>query len=246
MNRAIPLNKWLQFPDFSLWKGRMSEKGFVALFVFCGACYYLSYARIGINPDVEGQFLLSSVGVLEGRWPTADMLPSYGLLYCGLAVFFKLFGVTVYTERMFLIVVLLLTALLAYYVARRVLPFRWAVIPPIVYILLPGLWHKVFFIFALLLPVAGLFLWLSRDRLADGLHCRPAHRSWICHSLGIGVARVCSWSRAGLFACARGEVIRPGQLPETQASECTFVFWLLQRLCIRSSHRYADCLLGRR
>jgi hypothetical protein len=160
---AIAFQEQLRIPElFASKKVWVEWCGLVLLVVF-GAIYYWSYAKYGLDPDVEGQLLLSSASVLDGRWPTADFLPSYGLLYCGLAVFFKLFGITVLTERIFLIVLLLATGLLAYFIARQVMPARWAAVPPLLYILVPGMWHKVFFIFSLLVAVAGMFLWLRRD-----------------------------------------------------------------------------------
>jgi hypothetical protein len=168
---------------------RMDARRLGFLLLVLSAAYYLCYAEYGVDLDDEGLLLEHSANVLSGQWPIADLFPSYSPgMYWGLAVFFNLFDTTIMVERFYLILILVVCGQLIYYIARQFLSPTVALIPSLTFALAPGPWYKIFFHFALLLPVAGLFNWLRRE---TGLAA-------FIGGLGAGAAFVIRWEAAAL------------------------------------------------
>jgi hypothetical protein len=166
---------------------RISETEIALLLLAVSAGYYLSYAQFGVDITDEGELLNGALSALSGQWPIADFVSSYPPgMYWGLAIFFKVLGTSVFAERIYLVVVLLLSGQLLYYVARQVLSPWIAVIPTFAYVLAPGPWYKVFFLFALLLPVAALVRWHR---------CRTRRTAFIA-GICTGIAVVIRWEAA--------------------------------------------------
>jgi hypothetical protein len=135
-------------------------------FLLCASLfYYLSYFNYGIDLDDEGFLLLNASSILLGQWPMADFFSYQPLSYFLLAGCFRLLGDTVFTERLFLIVMLLFNVALVYYCARRVVDWRWAFLPAAFYAVAPGPWYKVFFISHMLLCCGSVLWFLDRPGL---------------------------------------------------------------------------------
>jgi len=122
--------------------------------------YYLGHFSCGIDLDDEGYVLANAQSVLQGGWPIADFFSYPPLASWLLAAFFAAFGESVLVERAMLMVLLLVNVALVFWCARRALPGPWAFAVACLYAFAPGPWYKVFFIFHLLLILAGT-LWLA-------------------------------------------------------------------------------------
>jgi hypothetical protein len=127
--------------------------------------YYLTYFNYGIDLDDEGYLLLNAASILHGQWPVADFFSYEPLSYFLLALFFKVFGNSVLTERLLLVGLILINIKLIHYCATKVIPPAWAWMPAAVYAFAPGPWYKVFFISHSLLSLAALLYFLERPGL---------------------------------------------------------------------------------
>ncbi|HEU5018865.1 MAG TPA: hypothetical protein VFT69_12950 [Pseudolabrys sp.] len=136
------------------------------LFACAVLLYYGLSFNYGIDLDDEGLLIGGAAAINAGKFPIADFYSYQPWMYFSLAGFFRLFGTTLITERVFLIVLLLASSLCVLWLARQVLPAGPSLIPAVFYAAAPGAWYKVFFIFHLLLVLATLFLFNARPRPA--------------------------------------------------------------------------------
>ena len=168
--------------------------------------YYLTFFNYGIDLDDEGYLLLNATSILHGQWPVADFF-SYGpLSYFLLALFFKVLGNNVLTERVVLMALILLNVGLIHYCAKKLLPASWAWLAAAAYGFAPGPWYKVFFISHLLLSLAALLYFLEdpgpRRAFLFGFTGGVAAISRIEAGavtvvLGVGLLGVCAWLDSG-------------------------------------------------
>ena len=114
----------------------------------------------------EGFLLLGATSILHGQWPMADFFSYQPLSYFFLATFFKLFGNSVFTERLALMGLILINVWMIEYCALKLLPSAWAWMPAAVYAFAPGPWYKVFFISHLLLSLVTVLYLLERPSVA--------------------------------------------------------------------------------
>ena len=131
-----------------------------------GFSYYLSYFNYGIRLSDEGFLVDGAERVLRGQLPISDFISYTPGSYFLLALLFGLFGVNLLVSRFMEICFLLINGLLMFYIGRRLMPSRWALIPSFVLILFPGPWYKVFFAFGLLLPLIALLRFLEKKARA--------------------------------------------------------------------------------
>ena len=124
--------------------------------------YYLTYFNYGIDLDDEGFLLVNATDILHGLWPMADFFSYQPLSYFLLALFFKILGDGVFSERLLLLILLLINIRLIYYSASRLLPLSWALLPAAVYAFAPGPWYKVFFISHILISLAATLHFIER------------------------------------------------------------------------------------
>ncbi len=124
--------------------------------------YYLTYFNYGLDLDDEGFLLLNASSILKGQWPMADFFSYQPLSYFLLALFFKILGEGVITERIMLVALILANICLIHYCARRVLSPGWAWLPVAIYAFAPGPWYKVFFISHMLICLAALIHFIER------------------------------------------------------------------------------------
>ncbi len=90
------------------------------LFVLAALIYLYPFLRLAPGANDEGEFLYDAVRVVQGQVPVRDFFEAMapGTFYW-LALFYKLFGVTWAASRIALLVTSLSTAILLYYLARR-------------------------------------------------------------------------------------------------------------------------------
>ena len=132
--------------------------------------YFLTFFNCGLDLDDEGFLLFNASSVLHGQWPMADYFSYQPLSYFLLALFFRLLGEGVLTERIMLMMLILTNVWLVFYCARRVIPLTRAWLPALMYAFAPGPWYKVFFIWHLLLSLAALIYFIGRpNALRAGL-----------------------------------------------------------------------------
>lgn len=137
----------------------------LAALLVASLLYYLTYFNYGLDLDDEGFLLFNAASVLEGQWPLADFFSYAPLSYWLLALFFKLFGNGVFSERLLLLLLIFQNIALIYYCAGRILPRIWALLPAAIYACAPGPWYKVFFIWVVLVGLAATLHFAQRPGL---------------------------------------------------------------------------------
>ncbi len=133
-----------------------------SLIALLGFCYYMTYINYGIRVSDEGFLVDGAERVLRGQLPMSDFMSYPPGSYFLLALLFKLFGVNLLISRFMEMGFLLINGLMMFYIGKRLMPSRWALIPSFILILFPGPWYKVFFTFGLLLPLITLIRFLEK------------------------------------------------------------------------------------
>jgi len=143
---------------------KLSQKGWIYPLVItvAGFCYYISFYNYGINLGDEGYIVYGSARVLRGQLPVSDFMSYPPGSYFLLAIFFKLFGESLLVSRFMEMTFLVIDGILTFYIGKRLMPERWALVPSFILIAFPGFWHKVFLTFSLLLPLVMLLRFLER------------------------------------------------------------------------------------
>jgi hypothetical protein len=117
-----------------------------ALAVFVLAMvYFSSYAEYGLAYD-EGYLLDGVEKLMDGQLIYRDFHHTYapGRFYLVAAVF-KVFGKNLLAERYVFVVLEALKCMLAFLIVREVTGSRLALLAPLLVVIAPGPWHKVFF-----------------------------------------------------------------------------------------------------
>lgn len=141
----------------------LKEKWIYSLsIVILGFCYYISFFNYGISLGDEGFFVYGAERVLQGRLPMSDFTSYPPGSYFLLALFFKVFGVTLVVSRAMEMAFLLINGLMMFYIGKRLMAKKLALMPSFILILFPGFWHKVFLTFGLLLTIITLFRLLEK------------------------------------------------------------------------------------
>ena len=143
------------------------------IFALCASLYILPLMRLYWLGTDEGTLDYGAVRILHGQVFTRDFFEAIGPgTFYWLAGFFKVFGVSFLTTRICLFLTSLGTALLMYYLSRRVCA-RYQILPCILLAgayfggLWPAISHHVDSNFFALLTVACVVLW--QDRRSRGL-----------------------------------------------------------------------------
>jgi hypothetical protein len=138
--------------------------------------YFLSYMNYGFAYD-EGYLLDSVERILDGQVIYRDFHHTYapGGFYL-VAALFKIFGKTILLERLVFALLGALRCLLAFEIVRTVTRSRLAYLAPVLAVIAPGPWHKVFFpafgllaLYAVLLATARGPRWYLVAGAATGL-----------------------------------------------------------------------------
>lgn len=131
-----------------------SEKSnyFLPLLIFIvSAIYYLSYFNVGINLSDQGYFTNVTIRILNGQVPYRDFIyypPGANYI---VALLFNWLGTNLLIERVFWVSVVSGTVLLTFLLARKLMPFPYSAVPPVLALLVPGPWHKALIPFFYLL-----------------------------------------------------------------------------------------------
>jgi hypothetical protein len=138
--------------------------------------YYLSYYKY-LEVDVdEGLLIQGADRALDGQLPLKDFHQYMPGRYYLLAVWFLVFGKSIATARILLVLVHTLKNILMFHVARRLLPLPFSLIPVGLMLLLPGFWVKADISSILLLNTYFLLKFLT-----------PPHRMRHLIVLGLSV-----------------------------------------------------------
>lgn len=113
--------------------------------VLASLVYFASFMRYGLAYD-EGYLLDSVERILDGQVIYRDFHHTYapGSFYL-VAALFKVFGQSILVERWVFVVLEALKCGLAFLIVRTVTRSRIAYLAPVLLVLAPGPWHKVFF-----------------------------------------------------------------------------------------------------
>jgi len=135
---------------------------FPMIVVIVSVLYYLTYHDRFIQLVDEGLAVSGALRVLEGQIPLIDFYSYTPGRYYLLAGFFKVFGVTIASERMMWIVIMTSRNFLAYVVASNLLSRSVSLVFALTLALIPGPWFKSFYTFFLFLHIAFLAFYLQR------------------------------------------------------------------------------------
>jgi hypothetical protein len=140
------------------------------LFSLCACLYILPFMRLYMLGTDEGTLDYGAVRVIHGQVFARDFFEVIGPgTFYWLAAFFKLFGISFLATRICLFVTSLGTALLVYFLSRRICARYWT-LPPILLAgtyfggFWPAISHHVDSNFFALLSVACIALWQDRRR----------------------------------------------------------------------------------
>ena len=141
-----------------------------ALFALCFSLYLLPFMRLILLGTDEGTLVEGGVRVVQGQVFARDFFEVIGPgTFYWLAAFFKLFGVTFLATRICLFVTSLGTALLLYYLSRRVCS-SYPLLPVILFssasfgMLWPAISHHTDSNFVALLAFTCIVLWQGTRR----------------------------------------------------------------------------------
>ncbi|MDD5528935.1 MAG: glycosyltransferase family 39 protein [bacterium] len=134
--------------------------------------YLLFISKFGIDLEDEGLLMHQGVRLLNGEIPWRDFTLTYtgGSMFLN-AFLFRIFGTNIMVIRYILLVFSLLTTFLMWLLSKKLMPTKFAIFPPILFLILglpfcfvqyPG-WYFILFVF---LSVFALLLYYqSRKRL---------------------------------------------------------------------------------
>jgi hypothetical protein len=136
MPSALPRRSWPR-ADWSLQrflsKRHAAEPFVVGVGAVAAFGVYAWLARFGLDLADEGYFMDLATRVMNGQLPYRDFDTYYtpGMFYME-AVIFSLFGVSVTSARLLMIGIRVACGLLLYRLARRVVPWPFAALPPLI------------------------------------------------------------------------------------------------------------------
>jgi tetratricopeptide (TPR) repeat protein len=114
-----------------------------AIIFLASLVYYLSYYKYLPLTGDEGHLVNGTMRVLDGQLPLKDFYQTYSPgRYWLLALLFRLFGASLSVERLLWVFVHAASSVLLYLVARRSMPPRFAAIPLLMMMVIPGIWNK--------------------------------------------------------------------------------------------------------
>ena len=140
------------------------------IFTLCSVVYLLPFTRLLLRGTDEGTLVYGATRIIHGQVFARDFFEVMGPgTFYWLAAFFKLFGVSFQTERLCLFVTSLGTALLMYFLSRRICS-RYQALPYILFVstsfgaLWPVISHHADSNFFALLSVACVVVWHDTRR----------------------------------------------------------------------------------
>jgi len=123
--------------------------------------YYLAYYKyFRIDVD-EGLLLNGALRVMSGQLPLRDFHQYMPGQYYLLAFWFFLFGKSIAVERLLFVALHTLKNILAFHVAKKIMPLPFSLIPSLLLLLLPGFWIKAFVGSILLINICLLLKYIN-------------------------------------------------------------------------------------
>jgi len=111
----------------------------------------------------EGFLITGAEEVLKGKVIYRDFIKEYPPLnFWAIAGIFKLFGHNYLYVRIYFLVLRVATVVLIYHASKRVIRNNMAVLPAIIFMLVPGPWHKSVVAFLVWLVLYGLFICIEK------------------------------------------------------------------------------------
>jgi len=134
------------------------------IIVIISLVYYLSYFKyFKIDVD-EGLLINGAMRVLSGELPLKDFHQyTMGRFYL-LAFWFFVFGKSIAVERLLFAGLHIVKTILAYHVARRLMPLPFCLIPSALLLLIPGFWNKAFVGVILLVNTIFILSYLNNQK----------------------------------------------------------------------------------
>ena len=135
----------------------------VLIFLIIGGTIFynlLYYKFIRIDPD-EGVLIADAEKILDEPFPYLKFNLHMPGRYYLLALFYKLFGRSVATERIMFIFIHCLNNILLFFLSRKLLPDFLSLFPSLLLLLVPGYWFKAFFALFILLNLMSIFFYLE-------------------------------------------------------------------------------------
>jgi hypothetical protein len=139
--------------------------GLISILIGLGSIlYYLAYYKyFKIDVD-EGLLINGAMRVLSGELPLKDFHQyTMGRFYV-LALWFLALGKSVAVERLFFVVLHCTKNILAFHVARRIVPLPFSLMPSLILMIIPGFWNKAFVGLVLLVNALLILLYLRDPR----------------------------------------------------------------------------------
>lgn len=142
-----------------------------ALVACVSLVYYFVYRFHFINMVDEGLLVNGAMRLLDGQQPVTEFWAYPPGRYAALAGAFKLLGIHLTSERYLLITLLVGRNVLIYLVARHLLPFSAAIMIALTIVLVPGLWHKVFYSLPLFAHLLALLCYIDKPTVRRAVYC---------------------------------------------------------------------------
>lgn len=151
-----------------------SKRPYVSYLVFalCASLYFLPFMRLLLQGTDEGFLIDGAVRITQGQVFARDFFEVVGPgTFYWLSIFFKVFGVTFFATRVWLFLASLGTALLMYFLSRRVCS-KYQTLPVILLLatsfgmLWPAISHHTDSNFFALLACACMVLWQDSRRMS--------------------------------------------------------------------------------
>lgn len=116
----------------------------------------LYYKHFQLDPD-EGVLLADTERILDEPFPYLRFNLHFPGRYYLLAFFYSLFGRSIAVERIMFIFIHCLNNILAFFIAKKILPYPFNLLPSLLLLLVPGYWFKSFVALLLLLNLYAIF-----------------------------------------------------------------------------------------
>lgn len=147
-------------------RGRLAAMSLLT--VILSGLFFLSYHDYGLAPFDEGVLMEGIRLAAEGRMDPPRFL-HYSIQYDALAALFPGGDPDIEVVRLVWVIVRTLTAWLILLIGVRLLPLRWSLVPVLLFLALPGPWHKAPVAFCVCLCLHAMLRALDLGRRRDAI-----------------------------------------------------------------------------
>jgi len=139
---------------------------FAALIFVLSCFYYHLYFNYGLFMTDEGTLIQGAARILREEVPYRDYYLYYppGRFYL-VAFLFKIFGESLLITRWMWLFFKAGTVVLVYLISRKLLSFKFALIPTLIILIVPGPWFKSFYTFFPLIVLWPFLNYLDRRKI---------------------------------------------------------------------------------